>query len=285
VEREKLAYLLDRVADGDEQANRELLDYIMQQPEGIRVLAFEALEQGGDDTYDQLMLTLADDPSLVVRSRRAPAAAPQTPDEQQIPQPSGAKEAPPDLLATLQRGARAPRIQATRALGQYSDPKTIAALVDAVQSGDRMVAAAAVEALQEIGGAAVPSLVEALNAAKDSQVRWSLVKTLSTIGDERAVPGLIQALQDANYGTRWLAAEGLARVGQPTLVPLLRRLADEKSSAWLKESAWHVLNKIRLRDAEERAYYKQFGAEIKRTSAANIPHLVRQELRRLGHDA
>jgi hypothetical protein len=68
-------------------------------------------------------------------------------------------------------------------------------------------------------------------------------------------------------------------------VPLLRRLAEDKSSAWLKEGAWHVLNKIKLRDAEERAYYKQFGAEIKRTSAANIPHLVRQELRRLGHDA
>src|SRR5690349_9493885 len=70
MERERLAHLLDRMADGDMDAHQTLLDYIMQQPEGIRVLAFEALQDGGENTYEQLMLTLADDPNLVAHSAR-----------------------------------------------------------------------------------------------------------------------------------------------------------------------------------------------------------------------
>lgn len=290
MEREKLAFLLERMDQGDTQAERDLLDYIMQQPEGIRVLAFEALEQGGDDTFDQLMLTLADDPTLTIRSSsRRPTQVAQGTAENRPPTPASTSPSeatvPEDLLAALRGGDRSRRIQATRALGQYKSPNAIVLLIDAVRSGDRMVAAAAVESLQEIGAAGVPAVSEALTATREDQARWSLVKVLSAVGDERAIPTLMGALEEKNYGTRWLAAEGLARIGRPVLVPLLRQVAETKASTWLRDGVWHIMNKINLPDDQERAFYKQLGAELKRTSAANLPHIARQELRRLGQDA
>ncbi|MGH2544151.1 MAG: HEAT repeat domain-containing protein [Ardenticatenaceae bacterium] len=294
MEKAKLVALLERIGEGDESARDVLLDYINQQPEGIRVLAYEALRDGGEDTADQLILTLADDPDLVVRPS---ARSEPIPDEADLSEwhpiaqyagqewqaRVGARTAPGELLQQLQSADRGARIQAARALGEYQDPATVAALVDAIRSGDRRIAAAAVESLQAIGGPAVLALIETLTAS-DEQVRWHAAKALSPSGDARAVPALLDALEDKNYGIRWLAAEGLARIGRPTIVPLLRRLAERKASAWLKQGAWHVLNKLDLTDDGERAHYRQLGGEIRRSSAGTLPSLTRRELKRLGEE-
>ncbi|MDQ4077767.1 MAG: hypothetical protein M3220_16155, partial [Chloroflexota bacterium] len=65
----------------------------------------------------------------------------------------------------------------------------------------------------------------------------------------------------------------------------LRRLAEKKASSWLKQGAWHVFNKIDLRDDEARRHYKELGAKIKRSSAGTVSNLARQELRLLGEEA
>lgn len=295
MEREKLEQLLDRIAEGDEAAQEELLTHIQQQPEGLRILAFEALRDGGENTREQLILTLAHDPDLVVRpsSRSQPLPDNVEWDElhpvlrqagQEWQKRVGSKRAPDKLLEQLQSRERNERITAARALGEYRDPDSVPPLMGAVRSGDRQVAAAAVQSLQEIGAPAVPALVEALQD-KDEQVRWYAAKSLSPIGDERAAPALIGALDDGNYGTRWLAAEALSRIGRPAILPLLRRLAEQKVSAWLKQGAWHVFNKLELSDDEAKRHYRQLGATLKNSSAGTIPNLAREELRRLGQDA
>ncbi|MBA3531658.1 MAG: HEAT repeat domain-containing protein [Ardenticatenales bacterium] len=295
MEREKLAQLLDRMANGDTEAHQTLLDYIMQQPEGIRLLAYEALRDGGDDTYEQLMLTLADDPNLVVRAATGRQQETETerlgelhPIAQQAEREwqaqAGGHQPPQLLLDTLRTGERAARVQAARALSQYADPSTVTALVAALRGGERHVAAAAVESLQLLGEIAVPALV-ALLRDPDEQIRWSATKVLSTTANGHAVPGLVQTLEDQNYGVRWLAAEGLAHAGKATLVPLLRRLTEEKTSAWLRQGAWHALNKLNVHGDEERRHYKQLADTLKRSSSAAIPPLVRAELRRLGEEA
>lgn len=271
MEREKLAKLLARVAAGDGEAQQALLTYIMAQPEGVRVLALEALETGGEAGYEQLMLTLADDPELTVRSG-SPASAGES---------SGV---PGSLLEQARGGERQGRIRALRALADYEDPALLPVLMAAIRSEDRQVATAAVESAQALGAMAVPALVE-LMESPDEQVRWHAAKGLSLLADARAVPALVRALEDKNSGTRWLAAEGLARAGRATLIPLLRRLAEGKPSAWLRHGSWHVLNKIELPSEEEQAHYKQLADNLKRGSAATLPTLARAELRRLGEDA
>lgn len=295
MERQKLEGLLDRIAESDEAAQAELMGYIRQQPEGIQVLAYEALRDGGEDTYEQLILTLADDPDLVVRPSYRNQPLPDDTDWNAMPPAIrkageewqarvGSKPAPPEMLEALRGGDRSARISAAHALGEFRDPASVEPLMAALRSGDRQVAAAAVQALQDIGEPAIAPLVEALQGA-DEQVRWNAAKALSTIGDAQAAPALVRALDDPNYGTRWLAAEALARIGRPTIVPLLRHLAKEKASSWFKQGAWHVLNKIDLRDDEARRHFKALGAEIKRSSAGTLPTLARDELRRLGEEA
>jgi HEAT repeat protein len=295
MEQARLADLLERIAEGDQEAQQELLDHIMQQSPGIQALAFQALDEGGESMVEQLMMTLVDDPDLVIRQPRKRHPAQEEADlsdlhpiaqqagrewQEKHPQP----RAPRELVERLGNADRTARVQAARALGEYADPTTVKPLVDAIRSGDRLVAAAAVEALQEIGDPAVPELIEALRAPEEL-VRWHAAKALSTIGNDSAAPSLVRALEDNNYGVRWLAAEALARIGSASLRPLLRRLAEDKSSAWLRQGAWHVLNKLDLTDDEARAHYKQLGSEIKRSSTAATPAIARQELRRLGEDA
>ncbi len=295
MERRALEELLDRVSEGDEEARQTLLAHIAEQPEGIRVLAYEALKDGGEETYDQLLLTLADDPDLVIRPSHRNQPITQDADmegmhliAQQAGREwqarAGTQQAPAALIEQLRSGERTARAQAARTLGEHRDPAAVEPLIQAIRSGDRQLAGAAVEALQAIGEPAGPALAQALSDP-DEQVRWHAAKALSTIGASSAAPALVVTLEDSNYGTRWLAAEGLARLGRPAIVPLLRRLADEKGSAWLRQGAWHVFNKLELMDDNARREWKTFGAELRRSSGSAVPNMARQALRRLGEEA
>ncbi|MBA3531342.1 MAG: HEAT repeat domain-containing protein [Ardenticatenales bacterium] len=278
MQKEELATLIEKVAAGEDEAQERLLDHIMAQPAGIRALALAALEEGGADAHEQLMLTLAADPALLLDTIDSQGGA-TTP--QSNPRAAEARRPPQILLATLGSGERQARVQAARALAEYPDTATVSALTAAIRSRDRQVAAAAVDALQRLGERAVPELVSVLRDP-DEQSRWFAAKALAPIANEQAVPALLEALEDRNYGIRWLAAEGLAQAGTATLGPLLRRLAEERTSAWLRQGAWHALNKLHLADDEERAHYKQLAETVKGSPAAAIPDLMHQELRRLG---
>ncbi|MGB0386400.1 MAG: HEAT repeat domain-containing protein [Ardenticatenaceae bacterium] len=295
MKRERLEDLLERISEGDRTAHEELLAHIMQQPEGIRVLAFEALNDEGEDTYEELMLTLADDPNLIeyYPAPRQPLdeeafdslhiIAQMTENEWRKAAGMGRQPAQP-LLDRLRNGERRERIQAARELATYNDSTAIGALIRAIRAGDRLVSAAAVEALQEIGTLAIPALVDAMKD-RNEQVRWHAAKALSTTANEEAVPALIPALQDKHYGVRWLAAEGLVCAGRATLIPLFRRLAEGEITSWVRQGSSHVLKKIDVPDDKQRRRYKELAKELKRASSSTIPNMARQELRRLGEDA
>lgn len=293
MKKEKLVGLLDRISDGDKAAHEELLAYIMRQSEGIQVLAFEALNEGGEDTYEQLILTLADDPNLIqlYPTVRAPVDEETLDDLHIIAQMTenewfkavGFERQPPqELLDQLQHPNRSTRIQAARELASYDGSMSINALIGVIRAGDRLVSAAAVESLQEIGPPSIPALAEAVKDS-DEQVRWHVAKALSTMANEEAVPALIPALQDKHYGVRWLAAEGLAYAGRATLVPLFQRLAEKQITSWVRQGAWHVLNKLNIADDKERRHYKALAQRLKHANATTIPSLARQELARIAN--
>jgi HEAT repeat protein len=62
--------------------------------------------------------------------------------------------------------------------------------------------------------------------------------------DPRAVPRLVQALQDEDFGVRWAASEALGQLGVPALEAVLRALADPDrvGDPRLRESAYHMLH-------------------------------------------
>jgi len=261
VKRAELEALLERIAAGDETALETLLAFLETRSAGTRVLFLEALAiEDEEEMWEAIMLTLADDDLPQIAPLAETEAAP-----------------PPDLLDTLRSApARQARVEAARALASWRDPRTVSALVEAL-ADDLMVAAAAVEALVEVGAPAVPPLVEALQA-HDVQVRRHAAKALSRLGDARAVDALIEALEDPNYSVRWLAAEGLVTIGREAVLPLLRALSTRAVGAWLRQGAFHVLNKVEASGDEERRWLRRLAGRVRRAPAAEVPLLARRAL-------
>jgi HEAT repeats len=70
--------------------------------------------------------------------------------------------------------------------------------------------------------------------------RWEAVKTLKEIGDPISVPLFIQALEDNRYDVRWIAAEGLIKLGKLSVEPLLKVLIKRSDSVFIIEGAHHI---------------------------------------------
>ena len=73
-------------------------------------------------------------------------------------------------------------------------------------------------------------------------MRWEAAKALSQIGNNRVIKALLEALSDEKFEVRWLAAEGLIRIGHKAIVPLLEALVNHSDSYWLREGIHHVLH-------------------------------------------
>jgi HEAT repeat protein len=100
------------------------------------------------------------------------------------------------------------------------------------------------EALVALGELAVPGLLPLLSSG-DDQTRWEAAKALCEIHSPASAAGLVTALEDREFGVRWLAAEGLSATGHAGLPPLLQALSERPGSLRLREGAHHVLNSIR----------------------------------------
>lgn len=286
MDRDYLSRLLDRVSGGDSDARTELLALIAKEPPGIQALAYEALETGGEDTYDQLLLTLADDPTLYIRSPKKPkpldlfsTAMPETPVAGIPSLGSRSKEIPGTLLTGIRNDNRTARASALRALGEYGEA-AIPYLLEALHSHDRLVMGAAADGLSAVGKAAEGSVIP-LTSDPDEQVRWHAYKVLSTVATDAAAPTLIKGLDSSNSGVRWLAAEGLVHIGRGALRPLFQQLTNEKISQWLRNGAIHVLNKVSWSNDQDRYYYTSLAKELKNAPTATISHIARRELEKL----
>jgi hypothetical protein len=103
--------------------------------------------------------------------------------------------------------------------------------------------------LVTIGPLAVPSLIMAV-AHPNKNVRWEATKALGEIGDPSAADALVAALEDDIFDVRWLAAEGLIRLGPTALEPLLQALTVRSESLWLRQGAHHILSHFAKKDTK-----------------------------------
>ena len=97
--------------------------------------------------------------------------------------------------------------------------------------------------LSRMGEAAIDPLIETLHSQR-GPARWEAAKALSHIGSPKAARALVEALEDDQFGIRWLAAEGLITLSRDGLKPLLEALGQSPDSIRLREGAHHILHDL-----------------------------------------
>ena len=70
--------------------------------------------------------------------------------------------------------------------------------------------------------------------------RWEALKTMEEIGDPISIPFFIQALEDDESDVRWIAAEGLIKLGMKSIQPLLKTLIEKSNSIFILAGIHHV---------------------------------------------
>ncbi len=95
------------------------------------------------------------------------------------------------------------------------------------------------EKLVSMGRNTIDSLTELINHPKHIY-RWEALKTMEAIRDPVAIPMFIQALEDDENDVRWIAAEGLIKLGLQSIKPLLQALIEKSDSIFILAGAHHV---------------------------------------------
>ena len=99
---------------------------------------------------------------------------------------------------------------------------------------------AARNTLVKMGKTIIPHLHGLLNS-KNVSLRMEAAKIVELIADKRSISFLIILLDDKEFEIRWIAAEGLVKIGRRSILPLLKSIRDGKSSFIFNKGAHHVL--------------------------------------------
>ena len=114
-------------------------------------------------------------------------------------------------------------------------------LLDLLASKNGATRQKARKSLVAMGKPAVSSLTRILQNSRVDHIRWEAAKTLGAIGDTRAIPSLVKALEDSDSDVTWLAAEALRNFKKVAWPQLLRALIKSKpDSVLLRQGAHHV---------------------------------------------
>lgn len=123
------------------------------------------------------------------------------------------------------------RMMAVYALGRYSVPENLMEITEALEDADPRIRQVAVEAFQNMGGAAeryLPRLLPRL-FDENKDVRVALVDMLGQIGTSAVIPHLITALRDENDWVQIRAIEALGVNKNTEAVPTLAQKLEHAS--------------------------------------------------------
>lgn len=111
-------------------------------------------------------------------------------------------------------GDPTPEVRQCAALGLAVKPdeNAVQPLIHALNDDDSMVGSLVANALVKIGGAAVPSLIEIVRNGSQVQ-RIHALRALAEIRDHRAIPVMMQVMQEDSALLQHWAQEGLERLG------------------------------------------------------------------------
>ncbi len=128
----------------------------------------------------------------------------------------------------------------------------IASMISALGDPQHPDHARAVDALVDIGPAAVSLLTDALDQRLPWLTSYRAAEALGYIGDGNATGDLINALRHPNTNVRWSAIRALAQIGDLRAVLALRQVAndDHGRTSWgesLAGTAQSALDQLRAR--------------------------------------
>ena len=202
--RSRAALALGKI--GDSSAIEPLLRALKDQEGEVRIAACLALSSFKDpSTFDDITNVLLDDSKIEVRQAAA------------------------------------------RALGDTQHPAALPYLMEALHDSfwwyEREYAAVdLLSAIEKMGVAAVPPLVEALRD-KEGTVRKFAATLLGKLGDPGAIEPLGMALYDLHHEVGNASAESLARFGAPALEILVEALSHPEM--WIRIHAIRALSRIK----------------------------------------
>ena len=113
-------------------------------------------------------------------------------------------------------------------------------LLNALVSDDGMERKQAREDLVARGENVIDYLMELVHHPKHIY-RWEALKTMEEIGSPLSIPMFLEALEDDESDIRWIAAEGLIKLGIQSVIPLLKVVIDKLDSIFILSGAHHVL--------------------------------------------
>ena len=133
------------------------------------------------------------------------------------------------------------------------------------------------KSLVTLGKPAVPILIRVLQNSKLNHLRWEAAKSLGAIGDVRAIPSLVKALEDSDIDVVWLAAEALRKFKKaawPALLHAMTKSGDD--SVLLRNGAHHVL--VNQREDGYNDLLRNLSVALKSSAAPESTTVAANEL-------
>jgi HEAT repeat protein len=161
----------------------------------------------------------------------------------------GSPSATSVLIDALSDAVPSVRLQAAKALGRVGDADAVPVLLKALRGADEQLSSQIFASLVRLGSLAVPALLQK-SKSSSAHIRWNCMRALGEIHDQRALPILVNALQDDDHSVAWMAAKGLAPFGKDSLKQVLELLMGASMTPWLAETASYVVNSYAHRNAE-----------------------------------
>lgn len=96
------------------------------------------------------------------------------------------------------------------------------------------------QTLVKMGKKILPQINKLLKSG-DLALRLEAAKIIELIGNRMSINVLIDLLEDTEFDIRWIASEGLIKIGRRSVRPLLKAVRDGINSIFLNEGAHHVL--------------------------------------------
>jgi hypothetical protein len=135
-------------------------------------------------------------------------------------------------------------------------PDNLTSLIkESLDSKNSLKKLAARNTLVRMGKTIIPKMHKLLESGS-GLLRMEAAKIVELIADRKSIPFLINLLDDKEFEIRWIAAEGLIKIGRPAILPLLKSIRDGKSSFIFNKGAHHVL--LSLLNENEKNKLKSF---------------------------
>lgn len=207
----------------DRRALDSLMEELNDSSPSVRAAAISVLKSYEDPRISDSVIRLLNDSSTLVRSA-AVWYMREKPDKRAI-----------EALIPLLSDENTIASTSAQALAKIGDAKAVDPLIKIVRSeydrermlgGDIYLRNSAINALGQIGDKkATPIIIDAL---QNKELRISAVIALRALKDNRAVPALIKCLSDADPYVRRLTASALREIGDPAGLEAIKDLPEYK---------------------------------------------------------